>query len=72
MNFEEMKRQALALGACHANIIGAEQVVTDTAFRDICVSNGCGIYGKCWMCPPDVGEIHELMATLRTDSHALV
>ena len=70
--FEEMIGKALSMGAFRANIIGAEQVVTDTAFREICASNGCGIYGKCWMCPPDIGEIRELMATLRTYSHALV
>ena len=67
-----MNRKALFLGAFRANIIGTEQVVTDALFRDICASNGCGVYGKCWMCPPDIGEIDELMAALRTYTHVLV
>ena len=72
MNFEELIGKALSVGAFRANIVGTDQIVTDASFRDICASNGCGIYGKCWMCPPDIGEIHELMETLRTYSHALV
>ena len=31
------------------------------AFRDICEGNACGSYGKCYMCPPDVGDIKTLM-----------
>lgn len=64
--------KALALGAFRANIIGTEQVVTDALFRDICASNDCGIYGKCWMCPPDIGEIDELMAVIHAYRHVLV
>ena len=70
--FEKMISTALSLGASNANIIEAKDVCLDASFRDICASNGCGVYGKCWMCPPDVGEIHELMATIRTYTHALV
>ena len=65
MKLEEMIGKALSLGAFRATIIGTETVVTDASFRDICASNGCGVYGKCWMCPPDIGEIDELMATMQ-------
>ena len=41
-------------------------IVTSTAFRDICASNSCGYYGKCWMCPPDVGQIGPMMEQLRS------
>ena len=71
-NFEKMIAEAISLGALKANIIEAKDVFTDASFRDICATNGCGVYGKCWMCPPDIGEIHELMAKIKTYSHALV
>jgi predicted metal-binding protein len=41
-------------------------------FRDICKSNGCGNYGKCYMCPPDVGEIDELIRRARAFSNAVM
>lgn len=62
---------ALNCGATKATIIPQEQIVTSSVFRDICASNGCGLYGKCWMCPPDVGEIDILMAQIRKYSHGL-
>lgn len=70
--FENMTKKALDAGALNANIIKTEDIVTDEAFRDICATNQCGIYGKCWMCPPDVGDIHKLMASVRTYGYALV
>lgn len=69
---EEMIGQALEAGAYLAGLIETKEVVTDASFRDICASNGCGVYGKCWMCPPDIGEINELMPVIRTYSYVLV
>lgn len=57
---------ALACGADNAAGIAADQVVLDEMFRDICKSNACGNYGNCYMCPPDVGDIHVMMDTMRT------
>ena len=71
-DFEKMIADVISLGAFKANIIETKDVFTDASFRDICATNGCGIYGKCWMCPPDIGEIHELMAKIKTYTHALV
>ena len=53
-------------------MIPVEQVETDASFRDMCAANACGNYGRNWMCPPDAGDIHDLMARLQTYSHVLV
>ena len=63
---------ALEAGACKAAIIPAESIVLNAVFRDICKSNGCGMYGRCWMCPPDVGDIEPLMAEVRSYKHGLL
>ena len=55
-----------------ASVIPVEQVETDASFRDMCAANACGNYGRNWMCPPDAGDIHDLMARLQTYSHVLV
>ena len=70
--FDKLIAEALALGAFKANVIDAEKIELDRVFRDICASNGCGMYGKCYMCPPDCGEIDELMAKIGEYDHVLV
>ncbi len=69
---ELLKEKALELGAYKVGEVPVEELVLDTVFRDICESNGCGLYGKCWMCPPDIGAIEDLMAELKTYRKAVV
>lgn len=72
MEMDKLIQMTCAAGAFKASVIPVAQIKTDACFRDICASNACGMYGKNWMCPPAVGEIHELMAQLRTYRNALV
>ena len=60
------------LGAYKAEIIRTSDIVLDRAFRDMCASNACGMYGKCYMCPPDVGDIDQLIASVGEYDYALV
>ena len=70
--FDRLIAETLRLGADRAAVIDAAQIETDRVFRELCLANACGMVGKCWMCPPDVGEIEELMAEVRRYDHALV
>lgn len=70
--FQRMIETALGEGAFRASVIPVTDIQTDASFRDLCASNACGNYGKNWMCPPDAGDIHELMDALRTYQYALV
>lgn len=74
MNIMENKiiEKTIALGAFKANIISASDIKTDKMFRELCEANACGMYGKCYMCPPDIGDIEVLMAKLRDYRSALV
>jgi predicted metal-binding protein len=60
------------LGAGKAAFLSGKDIVFDTMFRDICKSNGCGNYGKCYMCPPDVGEIDILIKKAQAFSNAVM
>ncbi|MBR4073713.1 MAG: DUF2284 domain-containing protein [Clostridia bacterium] len=72
MNFDSLIKKVCLSGAKNAAVIPVEKIVLDTAFRDMCAANMCGVYGKCWMCPPDMGEIEDLMAQVRKYDFALV
>ena len=70
--FDTLTEKAIELGAHKASVISAGEITLDRAFRDMCASNACGMYGKCYMCPPDVGDIDELMAEVANYEYALV
>ena len=69
---DTLTAEALSLGASKATVIPTSSIVLDASFRKLCKANACGVYGKCWMCPPDVGEIDELMARVGQYDLALV
>ena len=68
----KLMENALEWGAYKANVIAVSELVLRAEFLDYCKANSCGLYSKCWMCPPDVGSIEELMQTLKSYSRAVV
>lgn len=69
---EEMISLALELGAHQAAVVEVASIPFQREFRKACEANMCGQYGKCWMCPPDVGDIDDLIRNASTRRHALV
>ncbi len=65
MNGWEIARLMVGCGADRAEPLPDGGIVLSESFREICAGNQCGRYGRCWACPPSVGEIGELMAELR-------
>ena len=63
---EKLVQAALEAGARRAAPVSGGEIVYSESFRDICRSNQCGNYGACWMCPPEIGPIAELMARARS------
>jgi predicted metal-binding protein len=70
--FDKLVAAALEKGAFKASVIDASKIETHPSFRDMCAANSCGVYGKCYMCPPDVGDADELTARLADYRYALV
>ncbi len=54
----------------------AEVAVSDIAFEpsliDLCKMNHCGNYGKCYSCPPHVGETNNLIEQAKGYQKAIV
>lgn len=63
---------ALESGATKAILISQDSIVLSREFADICRQNSCGNYGRCWMCPPDIGDIDGLMERVRGYSTGLL
>lgn len=69
---KQVKEAALSCGAAKAAEVRQEQIVLSEEFRRICESNQCGGYGRCWMCPPEIGDIGELMEKVRSFPRAVL
>ncbi|MBP3375504.1 MAG: DUF2284 domain-containing protein [Clostridia bacterium] len=70
--FERIISAPLRFGAYKSGVIKVEDISLDASFRSMCESNACGAYGKCYMCPPDVGDVDLLMAEIGIYDYALV
>jgi predicted metal-binding protein len=63
---------ARALGAANAGVIPVDAIPFQAGFRTLCEMNACGQYGRCWMCPPDMGPIEALIEQAQNHASALV
>ncbi|MBQ6707279.1 MAG: DUF2284 domain-containing protein [Clostridia bacterium] len=69
---EQTIEKLLSWGAYKAAVVEVEDIEFDRRFREQCASNACGCYGKNYMCPPDAGDIDELIDRARRYDKALV
>ena len=68
----DLPELALSVGFTNAEYIDGACVECDPAFRDMCVVNSCGKYGKCYMCPDDIGDVHTLIEKVKKYPRALI
>ena len=59
---QKLIQAALDCGAVRAARVASDQILFSETFREICRGNQCGCYGRCWVCPPQIGPIGELIA----------
>ena len=63
---------ALTSGATFAATMNPAQIPYAPELRGACAQNYCGRYATCWVGPPAIGEVEDLMAQVRTYSIALI
>lgn len=71
MEEQRLSQQALTLGARQAVFIGVDRLFFDPAFRELCRANSWGSYGRCWACPPDAGDIRQLIEEAKRGRRAM-
>lgn len=69
---QELTVSLLEWGAHRAAVVPVEQIQFEPAFRKMCESNACGMYGRSWMCPPYVGQVEDLIGKAKQYRWALV
>jgi predicted metal-binding protein len=72
IDFERLRKICTEQKIDNAAVIDVDKISIRQELRDMCKSNVCGRYGTNWACPPAIGEVEELKATLKEYSKALV
>ncbi len=72
MNIQEFKQLLLDEGAYKVGATDVTDIKFDPVYRTYCEANTCGKYGTNWMCPPDAGDIHDLIAHAHTFDKAII
>lgn len=62
---EKLTEKALSLGAFKAGSIAVKDVPFDPGLRKNCELNYCGAYGRNYTCPPDCGDVNDLIARVK-------
>jgi len=69
---QELLDIAINAGATNAGIAKVADMKFSSEFRAACAQNVCGKYGTCWMCPPDVGDIDDMIAEAKEYENIMV
>ena len=64
IDLERVMAQALEAGFTHVSPLDVSTIRLQPEVRDMCASNSCGHYGKCWSCPPGCGTLEQLQQRL--------
>lgn len=69
----QIQQWAFDLGATHARpVTDRSFLVAQPHVREACLANHCGSSGRCWTCPPHVGEFDDLAARILSFPDVLV
>lgn len=69
---DAMLEQALAIGFSHAASLDIATLKPLKEVRAMCAAGKCGLYGKCWTCPPGCGSLEENATEMRSYSQGMV
>lgn len=64
MTQEELTALAREMGFEHFSPLDPATIQLKQDVRDMCATNSCGRYGKCWSCPPACGDLDDCRAQI--------
>lgn len=59
MNFKDLKQLCLSHGFTNVAPLACDTIELKPEVRQMCASDSCHKYNKCWSCPPDCGTLEE-------------
>ena len=59
MNFKDLKQLCLSHGFTNVAPLACDTIELKPEVRQMCASDSCHKYNKCWSCPPGCGTLEE-------------
>ena len=59
MNFKDLKQLCLSHGFTNVVPLACDTIELKPEVRQMCASDSCHKYNKCWSCPPGCGTLEE-------------
>ena len=72
MQTDMLKKKIISLGFDNVKEIKISDIVFEPTLIELCEMNQCGNYGKCYTCPPLIGDMKTLIEKAKSYSHAIV
>jgi len=68
----DIKKICIALGAAGIGEISIDEIKFAPELRTLCEANSCGRFDSNYTCPPNIGEVDELIAKLQSFDNAVI
>ena len=65
MNFKDLKQLCLSHGFTNVVPLACDTIELKPEVRQMCASDSCHKYNKCWSCPPGCGTLEECKQRVR-------
>ena len=65
MNFKDLKQLCLSHGFTNVVPLACDTIELKPEVRQMCASDSCHKYNKCWSCPPGCGTLEECEQRVR-------
>ena len=65
MNFKDLKQLCLSHGFTNVAPLACDTIELKPEVRQMCASDSCHKYNKCWSCPPGCGTLEECEQRVR-------
>lgn len=72
MEYAELAKLAEAAGFTAWTPLDVSTIELKPEVRDMCATNTCGRYDKCWSCPPGCGTLEQCAENLRRFGHGIL
>lgn len=72
MTFQALSSIAQECGFTNWAQLNLSTIELKPEVRDMCVANTCGMYDKCWSCPPGCGSLDECREQLKGFSQGIL
>jgi len=71
-DLEKVMKKAIAAGFTDAAPLDLSTLELREDVRANCADNKCGVYGKCWSCPPACGTLEELKEKIKRYKQGII